>query len=292
MIHIAVLMTCHNRVRKTLACLDRLNSQHLNSKVRVSVFLVDDGSTDGTAEAVSEKYPNVHLLAGDGSLFWNRGMHKAFSAALESDFDFILWLNDDTFLYFNALSSMLSLYEERANSGESAPIIVASTRDPKTGQFTYGGYRLRRSPLNPLNLELLMPSDEPQSCDTFCGNCVLIPKAAVDRVGNMDRTYLHRWGDVDYGLRAKKVGCSIWIPAGYQGECSANPNADRWRLPGLSLQERLQELHGIKGLGREDWWYYTRSHGGLMWPLVWVRPYLRIALASLGLGAGMEAVEK
>ena len=281
---IAVLMTCHNRVRKTLACLERLYSQKIDSQPILLVYLVDDGSTDGTAEAVAEKYPEVRILAGDGSLFWNRGMHKAFSAALESDFDFILWLNDDTFLYPDALQSMLVLYRQRSDAGDPAPIIAASTRDPDTGEFTYGGYRLKHSLLNPLNMELVSPTDKPQQCDTFCGNCVLIPKAAVDRVGNMNPIYQHRWGDVDYGLRAIKSGCSVWVPAGYQGECSANPNADRWRLPGLSLRERVRELHGIKGLGKKDWWYYTRSHGGKMWLLVWVRPYLRVVLASLGLG--------
>ncbi len=289
---IAVLMTCHNRASKTLACLERLCAQRTGTQMRLSIYLVDDGSTDGTSEAVAEDYPDVHLLPGDGSLFWNRGMHKAFDEALKHDFSFILWLNDDTFLYPDALSSMLTLYERLKDGGEKAPVIAASTRDPETGHFTYGGYRLRRSVLNPLALELVPPSHEPQRCDTFCGNCVLISRDAVNLIGNMDPAYLHRWGDVDYGLRARAAGCSVWVPAGFQGECGANPNADRWRQPGLCFSERLRELHGIKGLGKEDWLRYTRKHGGILWPLVWVRPYLRIILSSISLGGRRASAGK
>ena len=104
----------------------------------------------------------------------------------------------------------------------------------------------------------------------------------MDAIGNMDPSYEHRWGDVDYGLRAKRAGCHAWVPAGYQGECGANPNADRWRLPGMGFRERIAELHSLKGLGKADWLRYVRNYGGPLWPLLWIRPYVRIVLASLG----------
>jgi GT2 family glycosyltransferase len=80
----AVLITCHNRKPKTLACLAALFNQELSPEVTIDVYLVDDGSTDGTAEAVHQAYPQVKILQGDGSLFWNRGMRKAFAEALIS----------------------------------------------------------------------------------------------------------------------------------------------------------------------------------------------------------------
>lgn len=41
------------------------------------VFLVDDESTDGTSEAIKSEFPEVSIIKGDGSLFWNRGMYTA-----------------------------------------------------------------------------------------------------------------------------------------------------------------------------------------------------------------------
>ena len=47
------------------------------------IIFVDDGSTDGTAEAVARSFPETTILTGDGSLFWNRGMHVAFDLSTD-----------------------------------------------------------------------------------------------------------------------------------------------------------------------------------------------------------------
>ncbi len=63
---IAVLLTCHNRRAETLRCLEALLAQDAGASLRV--FLVDDGSTDGTGEAVRVSFPQVNVVQGDGSL--------------------------------------------------------------------------------------------------------------------------------------------------------------------------------------------------------------------------------
>jgi GT2 family glycosyltransferase len=99
---IAVLMTCHNRREDArLSCCAHASA--LPAGLAFDVFLVDDGSTDGTSAGVAAEYPDVHLIGGDGSLFWNGGMRRAFDAALRGTFDAYLWLNDDTMLYPDAL---------------------------------------------------------------------------------------------------------------------------------------------------------------------------------------------
>jgi GT2 family glycosyltransferase len=100
---IAVLMTCFNRVDKTLKCLCQLFANDLTD-ISLSVYLVDDGSTDGTAKAVSENFPEVNVIQSDGGLFWNKGMHLAFSNAMQKDYDAFLMFNDDTMLQSDAIS--------------------------------------------------------------------------------------------------------------------------------------------------------------------------------------------
>ena len=132
---IAVLITSFNRKEKTIKCLESLFVQHATNFF-LQVFLVNDGSTDGTAEAVSRKFPEVQIIHGDGTLYWNRGMHKAWSEASKRNNDFYLWLNDDTFLYKEALKEMLeTLVKVR---GEAIIVgATCSTLDKKL--TTYGG---------------------------------------------------------------------------------------------------------------------------------------------------------
>lgn len=271
---IVVLLTCYNRVKETIKCLDVVFRQTASDGLNITVILVDDGSTDATSEVVKEKYPQVQVLMGDGNLFWNRGMHLAFGEALEKGFDYYFWLNDDTLLYDGAICRMLGDHRELSKSGYVKSIVVASTRDPVNGEFTYGGYK-RNGSLNPLSLCLVPPSDTLQRCDTFCGNCVLIPRQVADRVGNVDPEYQHRWGDVDYGLRALEQDCYVWIAPGFLAECEANPLADRWLDPALSVATRIAELNSVKGLGKHDWPRCVRRHGGPLWPVIWAWPYLK-----------------
>ena len=72
MCRIATLLTCHNRVAKTIACLSSLQAINFNS----DIYLVDDGSEDGTSKIVNKLYPNVNIILGNGDLFWNRGMYR------------------------------------------------------------------------------------------------------------------------------------------------------------------------------------------------------------------------
>jgi GT2 family glycosyltransferase len=97
---IAILMTCFNRRDVTLLCLQKLFEQIDIEKVEI--YLVDDASSDGTQKAVRQNFPTVHLLGGNGRLFWNGGMRIAFAAAMERGFDAYLWLNDDSLLYPDA----------------------------------------------------------------------------------------------------------------------------------------------------------------------------------------------
>lgn len=271
-------MTCHNRADTTLACLDRLFSQSDIEEVKVDVFLVDDGSSDGTAQRVLDRYPSIIVLEGDGTLFWNRGMYRAFAEAIKKGYLYYLWLNDDTALYADTVSVLLRSHEGLGEKGSLRTIIVASTRDSQTKEFTYGGYINKGTTLDPLSLQPVAPENHLVECDTMCGNCVLIPKEVVDLVGNIDSAYVHRWGDVDYGLRARKLGCEVCIAPGYLADCDANPKADEWKNSRSPLHKRIQEMHGIKGLGRKDWMRFVRTHGGALWPLSWVRPYIRLCV--------------
>ena len=97
---VAVIITVFNRKESTLNCLQTLKRQDILDSCKITVYLTDDGCTDGTPEAVRTEFPKVRIVQGDGTLFWNRGMYTAWeTAAKEKDYDFYLWLNDDTYVY-------------------------------------------------------------------------------------------------------------------------------------------------------------------------------------------------
>jgi GT2 family glycosyltransferase len=279
--YLSILMTCHNRREKTLACLENLYKQKFPTNLDMQVYLVDDGSTDGTREAVLNSYPTVKVLQGNGNLFWNGGMRLAFAEAIKSDYDYYLWLNDDTMLYPTALNTLLTTSKNLIKQGHEQAVLVGSTQDPITGVLSYGGV-INACWWHPLKFRLVEPGEEAKPCLTINGNCVLIPREVVQVVGNLDATFVHSTGDIDYGLRTRKEGGSVWVVPGYIGTCEFNGlRHQAWDEPNLTLRQRWQKINQPRGLPIFEWKTFARRHAGLLWPIYWLIPYARLFLKSI-----------
>ena len=161
---VSVLLTVHDRKEKTLLCLDSVFKQALPEGCDINVWLVDDGCTDGTPEAVHELFPNVNIITGNGNLYWNRGMRLAWQTAAEhKDYDYYLWLNDDTFIHKNCVGTLL---EESRKQGDKVVIIGSTSAVGNSSIITYGGWTSKEG--------LLKATDKAQECETFNGNIALL----------------------------------------------------------------------------------------------------------------------
>jgi GT2 family glycosyltransferase len=277
---IAVLLTCHNRKDKTLTCLEALLKNTIPIGYSLEVFLLDDGSTDGTSQAVHDSYSQVNIIKGDGNLFWNRGMRVAFSAAMKKGFDYYLWLNDDTLLYPTAIQSLLETSVNLKIKYAQSVIVVGATEDEKGGRLTYGGV-VRASRWKRTAFTLIKPSEVPVECETMNGNCVLIPDEVAQAVGGMEPEFAHAMGDLDYGLRARETGFFVWVMPGYAGTCANNPTSGSFNDPSLSVILRLRKMLQPKGLPLRSWRIFTQRHAGIFWPIFWLWPYVKILIMGL-----------
>ncbi|MEO0970927.1 MAG: glycosyltransferase family 2 protein [Cyanobacteria bacterium J06639_18] len=283
---IAVLMTCFNRRDTTIACLRALHQQTCN----FDVYLTDDGSSDGTSEAVKAEFPQVKILQGDGNLFWVGGMRLAFAEAMKYSYDYYLWLNDDTFLESDTLDKLLNIQQSLSQKNYVNSIIVGTTQDPITRQPTYGG-AVKSKKWYSNKFEFLEPTQDIQICDAMFGNCVLIPRNVANKVGNIDAAFVHSLGDLDYALRARKLDCSIWIAPGYVGTCSKNSIRNSWADTNLPLQERLRKILQIKGFPLKPWTVFCSRHSGAFWFIYWSLPYIRAIIGYRNLAASPTFTE-
>ncbi|MBU0528852.1 glycosyltransferase family 2 protein [bacterium] len=274
---VAAILTCHNRKGKTIICLTDLINQDEIGDVDLNVYLVDDGSTDGTSDAVKQNFPQVNVLQGDGTLYWNGGMRLAFSEVLKNDYDYYLWLNDDTFLYSDALKLLLETSKNMKQKIGGDVIVTGTIKDIETGEVNYGG-RNQKSKLQPLKFTLLDSKTEPQQCDTFNGNVVLIPQYLAKEIGNISPEFSKQHGgDFDYGLRAKYAGFESWVAPGIIGTCSSNPLEGTIFDTRLSLKERRKKMNTPHGVPpAKEWMIFAKRHAGIIWPIYWLRTIMRV----------------
>lgn len=274
MTRITAILTTFNRRQTTLACLARLEAAAAEAKVTLRIVLVDDASSDGTAEAVRERFPMANVVSSGGDLFWNRGMHRGIELAFAQAFDYLLWLNDDTMLQADAIARLLHEAEMLRQRDGQDVLLTGATRDA-TGRVTYGG-SASAGGLRRFTYRKVWDANAPMACDVINGNCVLVPAGIARVVGNLDPVFEHAMGDTDYALRAKAAGFGVYVASGFVGECGGNPVAGSLHDVDASLRTRWKSMMNRKGLPPKSYAHFMRRHGGPMWPLYFAWPYVRL----------------
>ncbi|WP_448188450.1 glycosyltransferase [Azospirillum sp. sgz301742] len=279
---VTAVLACHNRRDLTLRCLGTLFEQRFpnGAAVDLRAVLVDDGSSDGTADAVAKRFPEVCILRGDGTLWWAGAMEMGLRAAMADGADLLLWLNDDVALDETALASLLDAHDRWSAAEGCQPVVVGATRAPDGGGRSYGGQR--RGRWHPFRLHPVHAVGEAQRCDTFQGNVVLVPCSAAQDLGGIDPVFIGVQGmaDTDFGLRATARGIPV-VAVPPVGACASNTVPAPWCDGGRPLTERLSAIVGPRGLPPRAWLSFARRHGGGLWPLWAALPYVHAARRAL-----------
>ena len=146
-VRVVAVAAAHDRRDLTVRWVRSLVASHLDG-LALHVVLVDDGCSDGTAEAVRAVLPSVEVVRGDGSLYWAGGTNLGLRHALAHRPDYVLVANDDTVLAPDALAHLVDCAMRRPRS-VVAPVLVHAD-DPGRAfqtfphwQTRYGGWRHR-----------------------------------------------------------------------------------------------------------------------------------------------------
>lgn len=270
---IAVLLTCHNRKEKTLECLTSLFEAKLPPGCQLEVFLTDDGSTDGTGDAVRELFPQINVLKGNGELFWAGGMRFAWKTAMQKKpYDAYLLINDDVRLYSDFMVNLLRTEEHSLVQTGLKGIYSGATIDKKRS-VSYGGSSIKGNPFK-VALEMLTPDELPKKCEVTNANILWVSKEVVDKIGIFDNRYTHGIADYDYSLQAHKMDIPVYLASNVCGICE-NDHRKTWTSPNLPLKDRIAYLKNPKGLAYKEYMYYIKRHFPLFVPYSFVMLWLK-----------------
>ena len=203
-------------------------------------------------------------------------MWTAWQAAADvRDYDAYLWLNDETFLYEETLTSL----QRAMKDTERKAIIVGATEDANHSKLTYGG-RLREGGIP-------IPTGELPPVEYFNGNIVLVPRSVFLQLGYLDGYFTHSKGDYDYGLRAMKAGLQIYQIGKVLGECDEHPTFDKWCDPNVPFAQRWKLLNSPNGMPPRETFYFEKRHYGIVVARFhYLTVYLRCVFSKLWIIVG------
>ncbi|MEA5447907.1 glycosyltransferase family 2 protein [Leptolyngbya sp. CCNP1308] len=266
-----VLIPVHNRRAITLGCLQDLDRN--GDLTRHRVVVIDDGSTDGTGEAIANQFPTVTVLAGDGNLWWTGAMRLGMEYAIAQDANYLIWLNDDCRLAPDTLDGLVQFCADHPCAIVGAQGFEQDDRD----RLSFGGKRKTWQGYRFLSL----PPGQTWPCDLLSGNLVCLPRAVVDAIGYPDpQTGPHYGGDSLYLLRAQKAGFQLWVDSRYTvtnhaAEARLCPS-DWLMTPGDPWQLVRLAFNPYSGLSWRLWWRLNWLAFGPWGIVMFLKKYLSI----------------
>jgi rhamnopyranosyl-N-acetylglucosaminyl-diphospho-decaprenol beta-1,3/1,4-galactofuranosyltransferase len=212
----AVVVVTYNRRQLLLECLAALAAQ---TQPPARIHIVDNASTDGTQQALSDA---GWLLRGDVDYHClpdNRGGAGGFAAGLEravaQGADWVWMMDDDAMAAPDALACLL-------NAATSADNFYGSVA--VAGDHLAWGMTLKS---NAQRIERLadLPAQSEVAFLPFLG--ILVHRKLVARIGLPDASFFLAADDLEYCLRAKHAGARCVLVA---GSCLSHPAAQVYRI--------------------------------------------------------------
>lgn len=205
-----IIIPVHNRKVTTLSCLQKLQDNGDLKKYRV--VIVDDGSTDGTSEAIQAQYSEVTMLYGDGNLWWTGAIQMGMKYAYQRNAKYLIWLNDDCLVPPQAIATLIDTCRQQSKTIAAAQ----GYQDQSQKKIAFGGYLKQNSLWELTTQSLIITQDCRQSSlqpyDILNGNLVCIPREVIETIGFPDpQLSPHYFGDFIYTACAKKKGFSLIV---------------------------------------------------------------------------------
>ena len=211
---IYIIIPVHNRIKKTMRCLDSIYSQSCED---IIVIIVDDGSSDFTAEKVSSLYPKTVILPAKGDLFWTGAVSFGINYVLNicSEKDWVLLVNNDVQLKSDTIEKLVAFGVNRERKVIVSAISVNSiNRDI----IIKSGTKVKSWVLNITQHVLQgenasrISSYKPVEVDLLTARCLLHPVEIFPAIGNYNAELLpHYGGDDEFTVRASKNGYKAYV---------------------------------------------------------------------------------
>jgi GT2 family glycosyltransferase len=212
---LAILIPVYNKLDFTKKCLSDLtkNLSKFNN-VHYKIIIIDDGSSDNTSEWISENYPEVKILTGDGSLFWSGGINMgATYAFFTNTYEYVLLWNNDIIVQNDYFENLYKIILNEKPIGIIGTKIL--TLHDKNIIWSYGGYFDSKKGKADMIGYFEPDSDNFKhilEVDWCTGMGTLVHRIVAKKIGLWDeKLFPQYFGDTDFCLRAKKAGFPIIV---------------------------------------------------------------------------------
>ncbi len=200
---VAVIVLNWNGLADTLGCLESLRGLRYPN---FATFVVDNGSEDGSADALQELEGEITLIRSPENTGYAGGNNLAIAAATQTDPDFFWLLNNDCVVDPESLDRLVDFASATASAGLISPAVHSRENPEAIQQIGYLIDRRNRTLIERNNLEPAQRDRADSDRIAVSGAAVFASRATLSDIGLFDERYFAYWEDIDLSQRALSSG--------------------------------------------------------------------------------------
>jgi GT2 family glycosyltransferase len=174
------------------------------------VLVVDNGSTDGSAEAVRREFPEVEVLETGANLLYAGGNNAGITRALANGARQIVLLNNDTVVDPDCIAALSAHLEADPRIGIVGPKILYADASDRIwyagGELSFWRGELWHRGIREVDRGQY---DQPGDTGYVTGCCLMIRREALEQAGMLDERFRMYAEDADLCMRVRRAGFSI-----------------------------------------------------------------------------------
>lgn len=272
---VAILILNWNGIRDTVETLQ--SAQRLQYS-NFEVVLVDNGSTDGSREAIATAFPTVRLIASPTNLGVAGGRNLGLEAILKRpDIDHVLILDNDVTVEPSLLDKLVAATKRDAALGIVGPIVYYHS-DPKR-IWSAGSRFIFREVISRLRLTNHLVTQEFKQgieyVDALPGCCMLVTRRVFETIGGFNPHYFMACNDSEFCYRAARAGFRRGIVTQARLWHKVSASTDGGYTPGRTYFTGRSTILFLKAHGRPWHWASTLTCATLSLPLAYLREWRR-----------------
>ncbi|MBN2308486.1 MAG: glycosyltransferase family 2 protein [Candidatus Hydrogenedentes bacterium] len=235
---VAAAITAYNRADYVTKCIQSLLDSEKEGAIELTLILLDNGSTDGTADKVRAMSDRVRIIRNEQNMPFPPTLNRALGAALEARTDFVILMNDDTSLLPDCLPRLIEAARERPKA-LFTPLQLNYRVPEHIDNNALASIRACRDLVEDAILE--RPLRPVYELPTIIGAGLFARREVYEEIGEFDTLFLFYGIDDDYCKRARALGFGLLLV----------PEAQMYHAHGLLVDEIKED--------KDAWWRRWRS---------------------------------
>lgn len=257
MVDVFIIIVNWNTAEILRECLRSIQKNTVGIAYRVCV--VDNGSTDGSAEMIATEFPSVRLIRNETNLGFAAANNQGIRIA---EGRYVLLLNSDTQVTEGALDTMVAFADQDSNLGILGPRLVgidgsvelSAAQFPSLFKSLIVHFPLLRYLLSKEGHSFLTRTDQ---CTVPCdvgfvnGAGMLVRREAIAQVGVLDEDYFMYGEDLDWCYRMRKHGWRVvYAPQAEIVHLRNRSGAAKWGDSRMAAHRLAEQLFYRKSYGK------------------------------------------